>query len=292
LYGNLTDLLQLQPLAGAAVDGLCWVNLQELIINGSIHPLELDRRGLIKELTESLQEICQAMAGQPVVYQFSDLLTDQLYRLQGGKELEHPDTNPLLGYRGAYRVSQQPDMFEIEMEAVKQVRHARGLRNLSVALPAVRSAKELLAMKRLLATNGLVRSHSFTVWLMVDAPVQIIDLEAYVKAGIDGWVLDLYAVCQLMVAADLSSERLETDYLADSEVTGWIIGQLAAANKSFKLPKVLLLRSRDWPDSVVRHAVKHGYEGICVSVAQVNATRELVAESEKELVKKHFLTYG
>ena len=61
----------------------------------------------------------------------------------------------MIGYRGALRYMREPDLFRLELDAIRQVWDA-GHTNLHVMLPFVRTARELAACRALIAEAGLL----------------------------------------------------------------------------------------------------------------------------------------
>src|SRR5574340_1171623 len=92
----------------------------------------------------------------------------------------------MLGFRGAYRYMHDPDVFNLELEAIKHVRNTLGLKNLWLMLPFVRTVHELEEVKKLVSAAGLHRSENFKLWMMVEIPSNVIILEKFLEVGIDG----------------------------------------------------------------------------------------------------------
>jgi len=101
-----------------------------------------------------------------VVYRASDFKTNEYRGLIGGKEYEPVESNPMLGYRGAFRYVHDPKVFQLELEAIKKVR-SKGYKNLHLMIPFCRNVKELMAVKKIMAASDLHRTSSFLLWMMV-----------------------------------------------------------------------------------------------------------------------------
>ena len=57
-----------------------------------------------------------------MVYRATDFKTNEYRNLSGGKDFEPIEPNPMLGFRGAFRYIANPDVFELELAAIKRVR--------------------------------------------------------------------------------------------------------------------------------------------------------------------------
>ncbi|NIM16572.1 MAG: pyruvate, water dikinase, partial [Candidatus Aminicenantes bacterium] len=67
---------------------------------------------------------------------------------------------------GAYRYINNPDVFEMELEAIKLVRNKLGFKNLWLMVPFVRTLSEMEQVKKLVSSAGLHRSSSFKLLMM------------------------------------------------------------------------------------------------------------------------------
>jgi len=54
---------------------------------------------------------CKAFGERPVVYRASDFKTNEYRNLVGGKAYEPEESNPMLGFRGAFRYVHDPEVF-------------------------------------------------------------------------------------------------------------------------------------------------------------------------------------
>ncbi|MCH8243902.1 MAG: phosphoenolpyruvate synthase, partial [Planctomycetes bacterium] len=96
---------------------------------------------LTRHLAEGLERFASAFAPRPVVYRFSDFKTNEYRNLRGGERYEPSEENPMIGYRGCARYLAEPDLFALEVEALKEAR--RHFSNLWIMLPFVRTISEL-----------------------------------------------------------------------------------------------------------------------------------------------------
>ena len=83
-----------------------------------------------------------------MTYRTIDFRTNEFRGLQGGERFEPEESNPMIGYRGALRYTHEPEVFRLELEAVRRV-WDEGHANFHVMLPFVRTARELEACRAL-----------------------------------------------------------------------------------------------------------------------------------------------
>lgn len=125
-------------------------------------------------LAAALIKVASAQTkGQRIKYRTTDFKTNE-YSLQvGALPYEPQERNPMMGYRGIYRMlnSDYRDAFELEIEAVKKARRVQT--NIDVMFPVVRTPEELKEAVEFLAKHGLVRGKDFKIFMMAEIPANI-----------------------------------------------------------------------------------------------------------------------
>ena len=112
-------------------------------------------RYFVSRLTEGISTIGAAFAPAPVIVRMSDFKSNEYANLLGGNIYEPEEENPMLGFRGASRYISETfrHCFELECEALKNVRNDMGLDNVEIMVPFVRTIDEAKAVTELLAEN-------------------------------------------------------------------------------------------------------------------------------------------
>src|SRR3972149_6278524 len=105
-----------------------------------------------------MRTICSAFHPRPVVYRATDFKTNEYRNLKGGKGIEPDEANPMIGYRGASRYIKEPDLFKLELEAIKRVRDKQDLKNLWMMIPFVRTVEEMEKVMEIIQEFGLEQS--------------------------------------------------------------------------------------------------------------------------------------
>lgn len=106
------------------------------------------------------------------------------------------------GVRGTLRLIHQSSLLKKDVEALLFARNKKNLGNVSVVVPYVRSSDEFLQIKRDLAALGVSRKGSLKLWLELCVPENIINLEEYTVAGLDGVVINLDELSSLIGGFD------------------------------------------------------------------------------------------
>ncbi len=122
-------------MASLPVDGVGLLRAEFLIAQIGTHPKKLieekKEKIFIDSLSESLEKICAAFYPRPVLYRATDFKTNEYRNLIGGKQFEPIESNPMLGYRGAYRYMNDSRVFSMELQAIKNVREKKEFTNLN-----------------------------------------------------------------------------------------------------------------------------------------------------------------
>ncbi len=288
VYVNLGEPELASSVAQKNVDGVGLLRAEFMMAQIGKHPKKMLRDGKQKEYVRSLAvglaQFASSFGSRPVVYRASDFKTNEYQNLIGGKDFERPEPNPMLGYRGALRYITDEQVFEMELEAIKMVRDKLGYKNLWLMIPFVHEPNELLKVKRIVAANGLSRSSSFKLWMMVEIPSNVILLEEFAKAGIDGISIGSNDLTMLTLGVDRDNEDVAGAYDERNPAVLWMLE--TAIKKAVKLGLTASLcgqAASQYPD-LVEKLVRWGITSVSVSPDAVERTREIVAQAEKRVI--------
>lgn len=146
----------------------------------------------------------------PVIARLSDFKTNEYAHLIGGDAFEHPEENPMLGFRGASRYydPRYREGFALECRALKRVREHIGFANVIVMVPFCRTPAEADRVLEVMAENGLVRGESgLQVYMMCEIPSNVILAEVF-ATRFDGFSIGSNDLTQLVLGVDRDSEEL------------------------------------------------------------------------------------
>ena len=150
LLVNLSEPSQIERAAKLNVDG-CGLLRAELMVIEALegrHPRLLIEQGkgdeFVERMGSALTKFAEGFAPRPITYRTIDFRSNEFRGLEGGDRFEPEESNPMIGYRGALRYMREPDLFGLELAAIRQVWDA-GHTNFHVMLPFVRTPRELTA---------------------------------------------------------------------------------------------------------------------------------------------------
>lgn len=288
VYVNLAEPSRAEPVSRMHADGVGLLRAEFMIAEIGIHPRKLiqehKQKHFIHTLAEDIAVFCKAFSPRPVVYRATDFKTNEYRNLKGGAAFEPEEPNPMLGFRGAARYIADARVFEMELEAIKLVRNKMDLKNLWLMIPFVRSPKELLEVKKIIAGNGLLRSGTFKLWMMVEIPTNVISLESFLDVGIDGVSIGSNDLTMLVMGTDRDNSEVAHDFNELDPSVQWALEKtVRTAVKRGVTCSLCGQAASDYPE-LVDKLVSWGITSVSVNPDALDRTRETVAEAEKKLV--------
>ena len=287
IYVNLGEPSLAKRIAQEKVDGVGLLRAEFMIAGIGVHPKKLleEKRGEIftNELAKGIAKFCRAFYPRPVVYRATDFKTNEYRHLQGGEKFEPHEENPLLGFRGAIRYITSPEVFQLELEAIKKVRNKMGLKNLWLMVPFVRTPEQLIQIKRILASVGLTRSPSFKLWMMVEIPSNVILLQDFIEAGIDGISIGSNDLTMLTLGVDRDNSEVAGVFDERNKAVLWSLRRvIRIANKNGITSSICGQAPSNYPE-LVEKLVRWGITSISVNPDAIERTREIVYWVERKI---------
>ncbi len=285
LYVNLAEPELAERVAQRSVDGVGLLRAEFIVAQIGTHPRKFMEEGngaeYTRQLTEGIKEFCRAFTPRPVVYRLSDFKTNEYANLRGGAEYEPTEENPMIGYRGASRYIREPDIFRLEVDAIKAVRAE--FKNLYVMVPFVRTPAELKGVKQLLAEQGLVRNDEFKLWMMVEVPSNVIILDRFIDIGIDGISIGSNDLTQLVLGIDRDSEALADTFDERNDAVMSAIQTAVTIARRRGITASICGQAPSVYPEVTEKLVEWGITSVSVSPDMIDRTREIIANAEVKL---------
>ncbi len=289
LLVNLSEPSQVQRTAALEVDGVGLLRAELMVMEAleDTHPKQLIEEGrqeeFVARMAEALGTFAAGFAPRPVTYRTIDFRTNEFRGLRGGERFEPQESNPMIGYRGALRYIQEPEVFALEMQAVRRVWDA-GHENFHVMLPFVRTATELERCRELVAASGLLRRRGFELWIMAEVPSVLFNLERYARLGITGISIGSNDLTQLMLGADRDSEVLAATFDERDPAVLDYLSALIPRARELGLRTSICGQAPSVHPEYAELLVNLGIDSISVSVDAVDRTRRLIASAEQRLL--------
>lgn len=288
IYINLAEPSQVAEAAELPVDGVGLLRAEFMIAEIGIHPkhaiAQRKQDMFVNKLAEGLEVFCKSFDPRPIVYRTTDFKTNEYRHLDGGKTYEPEEANPMLGFRGAYRYVADPDVFELELAAIKKVREK--YKNLNVMIPFVRSPEELLQVKRIMAASGLVRGPNFKLWLMVELPVNVILIDEFIKVGIDGVSVGSNDLTMLISGTDRDNSEVASAFRETSPAVLWALERTIKACRKHEVTSSICGQAVSVYDELVEFLVCLGITSISVNPDSIGRVQRVVQQAERRLINR------
>lgn len=288
VYLNLAEPEKAEEYSHLPVDGVGLLRAEFIVAGIGEHPRAMMARGASKEYVQQLAKgigtIAQAFNPRPVVYRFTDFKTNEYKSLKGGEKYEEQESNPMIGYRGASRYIADPEQFALEIEAIKAVRDGMDLKNLHVMIPFVRTVDEFRRVRDLMHQNNLRQDKDFKLWIMVEVPSAVLELEEYIKEGIDGVSIGSNDLTQLTLGIDRDSAKLAAEF--DERypaVLNSILHVVRTCRKHHVTCSICGQAPSVYPE-ITEAMVKAGTTSVSVAPDVAISTRKLIASVEKKIL--------
>jgi len=287
LYVNLAEPDLAADMAERNVDGVGLLRAEFIIAQIGVHPryaLEKGQRAeYVDKLYEGLLAFAKAFGPRPVVYRTTDFRTNEYKDLKGGEKYEGHEENPMIGFRGVSRYIADPEVFQMELEAVKKVR--RYHKNLHVMLPFVRTPEELIQVKKIMADQGLYRGGSFKIWMMVEVPSNVLILEKFIGAGIDGVSMGSNDLTQLILGVDRDNGKLGEIFDERHDAVMSAMKHVVHVCNKHGITSSICGQAPSVFPEITHELVHAGITSVSVSPDMIDTTRQIIAEAELNLIK-------
>jgi pyruvate,water dikinase len=283
VYVNLAEPERAKEVAKLNVDGVGLLRAEFMIANIGIHPREAikkkEQQKFIDKLAHDMETFAREFYPRPVVYRATDFKTNEYRSLPGGKVWEPEEPNPMLGFRGAFRYVNNPEVFSLELQAIKRVREK--FNNFHLMVPFCRSPEELAKVRRLVASEGLFESTSFKFWMMCEIPVNVIQIEDFIKVGIDGISIGSNDLTMLILGTDRDNADVASAYNERSPAVLWALRRVIRRCARLGVTCSICGQAPSQYEDLVQKLVKWGITSVSINPDAVDRTREIVKKAEQ-----------
>jgi pyruvate, water dikinase len=285
LYVNLAEPEMAEKIAALNVDGVGLLRAEFIMAQMPGHPRYMLHEGkadqFVEILTRNLTTFTRAFNPRPVVYRMTDFKTNEYRNLPGGYKYEEVEENPMIGYRGCSRYTREIEVFRMEMDAIKKV--CQSYENLYVMIPFVRFVSEIEQIKDILISEGFYQFPKFKLWMMVEVPSNIILMDKFIDAGIDGISIGSNDLTQLTLGIDRDNSKLAPQFDERNEAVMLSIEKAVKTAVSKGITCSICGQAPSVYPEITEKLVSWGITSISVTPDMIDETRQIIAAAEKKL---------
>ena len=286
LLVNLAEPSLASQVASQNVDGVGLLRAEFILAEIGTHPKKFIEDGksekFVEELAEKMVVFGKAFGARPVIYRATDLKSNEYKNLRGGQRYEPEESNPMLGFRGAFRFVKDPDVFKLELAAIKKARAKH--KNLHLMVPFVRTAIELKAVKNLVMHTGLFEDPSFKFYMMVEIPTNVISIEDFIKVGLDGISIGSNDLTMLILGIDRDNEEVASEFNELDPSVLWAFKRTIETASKYKVSTSICGQAPSVYPELTQMLVKWGISSISVNPDAISITRQHIYEAERNLI--------
>jgi len=285
IYVNLAEPELAETIAARHVDGVGLLRAEFMIAQIGGHPRYMLHEGkgeqFMEMLARNITTFAKAFNPRPVVYRTTDFKTNEYRNLRGGDKYEDFEENPMLGYRGCSRYTREPEVFRLEVDAIKKV--CQYYDNLYVMIPFVRFVDEMAKIKRFLVAEGLYQFPNFKLWMMVEVPSNVFLIDKFIDVGIDGVSIGSNDLTQLILGIDRDNPKLAQQFDERNEAVLMGIEKVIKVSNSKGITSSVCGQAPSVYPELTENLVRWGITSVSVSPDMIDETRRIVAAAEARL---------
>jgi pyruvate,water dikinase len=288
IYVNLGEPRLANSIAALPVDGVGLLRAEFMLLEAldGKHPRLFLEEGKAEELasrmTTALSTFGSAFAPRPVIYRATDFRSNEFRGLKGGDRFEPVEENPMIGYRGCFRYTKEPDLFALELKVLKQVRER--FPNVHLMIPFVRTGSEMRACRKLIDESGLGAQKGFQLWVMAEVPSVVSWLEEYVALGVTGVSIGSNDLTQLVLGVDRDSSRLAELYDERDKAVLATIKSIIEECRRLQITCSICGQAPSVHPEYAEQLVRWGIDSVSVNPDVVERTRRNVAAAEQRML--------
>jgi pyruvate,water dikinase len=280
----ITDDVRVHPMALARFD-----RVTDPVARAAIEALTAGHASrtdyFVERLARGIGVLAASVWPRPMLLRMSDFKTNEYAALIGGAAFEPREENPMLGFRGACRYTDERYRagFALECRAVKMARTALGLENILVMIPFCRTVDEADRVLAAMKEEGLERGRDgLQVWVMCEIPANVILTEDF-AARFDGFSIGSNDLTQLTLGVDRDSALLAPLFSEKNEAVVRLIRDVIRRAHACGRPVGICGQApSDHPD-FAEMLVHAGIDSISLNPDSVLAVRARVAACEARL---------
>jgi pyruvate,water dikinase len=120
--------------------------------------------------------------------------------------------------------------------------------------------------------------------MSIDLPSNVVLLEKFIAAGIDGLSIDSHDLSALILGVDPKNSELERVYNEENEAVLWAIERVIKIAHKYHIPSSLHGHAIESSSKLLESVITWGITSVSVAPSETETIRERITEIEKRVV--------
>lgn len=260
-------------------NGVCFIDLDALMIEDGRHPLAYVEDGKYKVYADSIakkiDEIADIVNPNEVVVSIGSSTVADFKGLTRGSTLEVDLSD---GVSGVTRLLSSRKFLDVSLKIVRRVRNVFHNRNVSLAIHSPMNGANMRDIKKEISGKGLRRTSTFNIYAIIENPTEVLFLDEILSADIDGLIVNTPVIAKVLQGIPLSQK---SGYTMEADSVMKVVESVVKMSRDLGSRSVVILE--DSP-SLLRKIVKMGVSGVSVSGKFIKEARKVVADQEAKII--------
>lgn len=274
------------------VQGVLFLNSNQLLVSSGKHPGKLssasDKNHSSNLLLKETLKITDESSDFHLIYRANDLTSDELSHLKNASQNEVKEVNPHLGLRGASRILAQPNIFQLELEAIKMLLE-QTQNHISLLVPFVRFPSEVVRVINIIEKSGLTKNSNFDIWMELSTPANALNIHEYPLEKLGGVVFNTQSIYSLLSGFDPNDNDLLSEQLShDSLMVAFIKNVSKSIKQTQKSPLnslKLLVNLSGYNSGIIQRVVSENIDGVITEPVVTATAKKCIMNEERKIIK-------
>ena len=261
-------------------DSIGLLRLEGIIASAKKHPLQYEKENKLGEYIKLLEENIEKIISpfKEAWIRTSDLRSDEFANLEGSPEIEG---NPMLGMHGIRFSLKHPNIFEAELEAIKNISKKNPNKIIGIMFPQIILSDEIKMAKLHLEKVGLSNLKNIKIGIMVETPAAVFIIRYLLKMGIDFVSLGTNDLTQYTLAIDRNNSEVQELFNENNYAVLNAIRKVLISCQEMNVESSICGQAGTKKE-IIAFLIQNGIDSISVNADAAHEVSKYIAELENK----------
>lgn len=262
IYLDITDAKVIRNVNSDAFDGVYGLRGEE-IIKGFDGHLKGNEQQFVEYGVSQILKLVNKDKQKDYIYSISNLSGIQAAKYSG------------INSSGLNMHIENPYVFELELEILRQVRNKKNFRRLWMSMKGFNQVADYKYFKKIIEEHALKRSPSFRFFMEIDLIPPFLNIMDYIDDNLDGVIIDLDLILKQILGTKVSIASILNNKLFWS-----MMDNISSQTENRKIPLVLKSKLLAESDELLTTLLKYGVLGVTIVPDKLLETRNQLHKLE------------